>query len=322
MPTSTNYPVNTFLTTISLGYMNGEFIADRLFPRFSVGTPSFQYWRRNSGEAFDYPPTNVGPKGDPNEMEFGGTAATDTVEGHSLIAPVPLTVINAARGTPNDPRGSATEGITKALGLARESRVAALVTTASAFPASNKVTLSGDDQWNDADNLSNPFGVIQTALNAVATAGGRVVGVTSLEVWNILRVHTKIITALAPLTPTATLQAGAKPASLQAVAELLGLDEIIISKVKKNTAAYGQAQTLANLYGKFFAVLTVNPAATLTAGATTTFGLTPEHGNRQIVSWIERGKGVRGVEKIKVEEEVKEIVIDYTAGYLISAAIA
>lgn len=314
-----NFPISPFYTAISLGYVNGSFVADRLFPRVPVGSREFKYFAFTAGQRYDFPPTLLSRKGEPNEVEFTGTWTPAFVDDHGLQDIVPQYDIDAARGTPVDPMGVATEGLTELIGLAREKRVADMITTAASYPAANKITLSGNDQWSAVHADSDPFADVTTGLAAINGGGNGVVGVTSEAVWNKLRVHPLIVGALAPTVPAANQRS--TPMSTGAVSELFGIDEIIVVKTKINTAAYGQAQVLSNMYGKFFALLANRTGASL-RGTQSTFGLTGEWGNRVTRTVFDPLKGLRGSQRVIVGESVKETVIDYTAGYLISAAIA
>jgi hypothetical protein len=145
------------------------------------------------------------------------------------------------------------------------------------------------------------------------------IGVTSRAVWNTLKVHSKIVGALAPFTPAAAQ--ASTPMSVQAVAAHFGLKAIYIGDARINTAAPGQTQTLSDIWGKFFAVLNQNPIDSL-LGRQSTFGVTAQFGSRVAGSIPEPRKGLRGSTRMRVGESVKELGIDFGQGYLISGAIA
>lgn len=312
------FPVNTIYTAITLGYRNEKYIADLVLPRIPVTSRDFGYHTVASGDRFHFPPTLLGRKGEPNEVETSVTRATSSVDDYGLDDVVPQADIDAARGTPYNPLAAAAELVTSLLLLDREKRVADIVNTATPYASANKITLASNDQWSVTHADSDPYADIQTAI-AQIRGGANTIGVTSQAVFNVLKVHAKIVAAVKPFVP-ADAQRSTNLSAAQ-IAEHLNLKAIYVGDARINTAAPGQTQTLGNVWGKFFAVINQNPIESL-LGNTSTFGATASFGTRVAGTIPEPKKGLRGSTRVRAGESLKELVIDYTQGYLISGAIA
>jgi hypothetical protein len=312
------FPVNTIYTAITLGYRNLNYIADRVLPRVGVANRDFGYMTVNSVDRFQFPPTLVGRKGEPNEVETSATRATSSVDDHGLDDVVPQADIDSARGTNFNPMAAAVALVTGLILLAREKRVADIVNTAAPYASTNKITLASNDQWSVTHADSDPYADIQTAIAAIR-GGENLYGVTSKAVFNVLKVHAKVVGSLAPFVPSDAQRS--TNLSAQQVAEHFNLKGLLIGDSLINTAQMGQTEVLAPVWGKFFAVLNINPVESL-LGDNSTFGATAEFGSRVAGTIPEPRKGLRGSTRVRAGESLKELVIDYSQGYLISGAIA
>ena len=111
-------------------------------------------------------------------------------------------------------------------------------------------------------------------------------------------------------------------ASLQAIADLLELDAVYVGQSFLNTAKKGQTASFAQVWGKSAAFLYQNPAVQSPTGGVT-FGFTAEWGTKS-AGVIERDPdiGLRGGNRVRVGESVKELIAASDTGYLFSAAVA
>lgn len=306
------FPIQQELTAIALAYSNRSYIADLVLPRTPVNSREFKWLQFNRDEMFTVPETMVGRKGVPNEVQFGGSEAAGFVKDYGLDDVVPNEDLNTA--PPGyDPLGRATEGVAELVALDRELRVRDLVFNANTYPAANRTTLSGTSQWSDFTN-SDPYAAINTARDGMLMAPN--LAVIGKLAWSKLKVHPKITAALAPSSTgnTSTSNAQGTPASLQAVAELLELDQILVGDAWVNTAKAGQTASLSRVWGKHMALLHVNPIASVRGNAIT-FGYTAEYGNRVSGSIPEPKVGLRGSQRVRVGESVNEIVCAADVGY-------
>ncbi len=111
---------------------------------------------------------------------------------------------------------------------------------------------------------------------------------------------------------------GVAPASF--LAELLGLDQVVIGESWVNTAKKGQTVSQARLWGKFAALLYKAPVSSTSSAPS--FGITAQWGDRLTASYQDPKKGMRGSTVVRVGESVKELVMASDLGYLFSTAVA
>ena len=313
------FPIQQELTAIALAYSNRSYIADMVLPRVPVGSREFKWLRFNRDEMFTVPETMVGRKGVPNEVQFGATEVAGFVKDYGLDDLVPNEDLSAAPAG-YDPLGRAVEGTSELIALDREKRVADLVFNTATYPEANRATLSGTSQWSDYTN-SDPYSAIMAARDGMLMPFNT--GVIGRLAWSKLRVHPKITAALAPSATgnTGTSNAQGAPATLQAVADLLELDQILVGESWINTAKPGQTATLSRVWGKHMALLHINPIASIRGNAIS-FGYTAEYGNRVSGSIPEPKVGLRGAQRVRVGESVNEIVAASDVGYYFQNIVA
>jgi hypothetical protein len=313
------FPIQSELTAITLAYQNRRLIADEVLPRTPVPSREFKWLQMGRDQMFTVPETAVGRKGQPNEVEFGGTETAGFVRDFGLDDVVPNEDLESAPAG-FDPLGTAVTGISELVALDREKRVADLIFNLNTYPSANRATLSGTSQWSDYSN-SDPYTAIQTALDGMLMRPN--IGVIGRLAWSRLRVHPKITAALAPsaIGNTSTSNAAGQPATLQAVADLLELDQIIVGEAFINTAKPGQTASLSRCWGKHMAFLHQNPVATIRGNAVT-FGFTAEWGNRVAGSMPEPKAGLRGAQRVRVGESVNELIVANDVGYYFQNIVA
>lgn len=314
------FPVQQTLTAIALAYRNERYIADEVMPRTPVPSREFKWQQFGRDEMFTVPETQVGRKGEPNEVQFTGTEQASFVLDYGLDDVVPNEDVDSA--PPGyDPLGRATEGIAELIALGREVRTANLITNLNTYPAANRTTLSGTSQWSDFTN-SDPYTAIMAAFDGMLMRPNTLV--MGRAVWSRLRVHPKITAALAPSSQgNSSTAAGdrGRPATVQAVAELLEVDRILVGESWVNTAKPGQTASLQRVWGKHLAALHINPAAGIRGNAIT-FGFTAEWGSRVAGSMPEPKVGLRGAQRVRAGESVRELVVASDVGYFFQNAVA
>jgi hypothetical protein len=313
------FPIQQELTAIALAYRNEQFIADQVLPRTPVGSREFKWQQFNRDEMFTVPQTQVGRKGEPNEVQFSGTEVAGFVNDYGLDDVVPNDDISSAPAG-YDPIGRAVEGITELIQLDREIRTANLVFNQNTYPAANRTTLSGTSQWSDFAN-SDPYTAIMTAFDGMLMRPN--VLVLGRAVWSRLRVHPRVTAALAPSSNgnSASTNANGRPATTQALAELLEVDRIIVGQSWVNAAKPGQPASMQRVWGRHVAGLHINPAATIRGNAIT-FGMTAEWGSRVAGTLNEPKTGLRGAQRVRAGESVRELITASDTGFLWTNAVA
>lgn len=320
---SAPFTVQSHLTAISLAYRNASYIADAVLPRVPVLSDSFKYTTYTKADGFNMPDTRVGRKSKPNEIDFSASEATASTVDYALDEVIPHRDIELARAAqatngvmPVDPMMRSTELLTELVALGREKRVADTVFGTGTYGSSNKATLSGTSQWSHAD--SDPVSAILAARDGLLMGANTLV--LGQSVWTTLRQHPKVVAAVYPLGGNG---ASGGVASLQALADLLELDRVLVGRAFYNSAKPGQTASFSRLWGKSAALLYLAPVVSATTGTMMTFGFTAQFGDR-IAGTVEDDPniGMRGGTRVRVGESLKETVCAADVGYLFDAAIA
>jgi hypothetical protein len=308
------------LSAVAVGYTQARRIADDVLPRVPVDTQLFRYVKYGVADALQMPETFVGRKGAPNQIDWSSAEATDSTQDHGLDTPVPNADVlahqlagNAGPGYVSqvDPLARATTLVMETVSNRREYRAASLVFGAGSYGAGNKVTLSGTSQWSDFAN-SDPLGAILAAMDGMIMRP--TIGVLGRLTATKLRTHPKMCKAIFGNNT----DAGIVP--LRAVADLLELDDIYVGDAWLNTAAPGQAATPVRAWGKHAAFLVRNKQADTKAGIT--FGFTAQWGPRVAGTIEDPDIGLRGGQRVRAGESVKELVTANDLGYLFTNAVA
>ena len=304
------FPIQAALTAIAIAYRNTRLIADEVLPRVVVGKQEFKYLLHTLEEGFSIPDTRVGRKSRPNEVSFNATEQTASTEDFALDDPIPQADLDNA--PPNyNPRSRATEGIMNLIELDREVRTAGLVFDANRYGTANKVTLSGTAQFSDFVN-SDPIGVITDALDAMIMRGNiMVIGRPS---FSKLARHPEIVKAVHGNSGDAGI------VQRRAIADLFELEDVLVGEAWVNTAKKGQAASLSRTWGKHIALIHRDKTAHTGSGAT--FGLTGQFGGRIAGSIPDKDIGMRGGERVRAGESVKELITAADLGYFIQNAVA
>ena len=307
------FVVTPELCAVAVEYKNSKMIADDVLPRVQVDAESFKYQKYPMGEFFSAPDTRVGRKGQPNQVEFSSTEATDSTVDHGLDDLVPnKDVKNAmAQSRMVDPRKRAAMGLTELIVLAREVRAAGLVFNAANYAAGNQSTLSGTGQWSDYVN-SNPQTAIMDALDLLVMRPN--IAVFGRQAWTRLSQHPKICKAVFGNNTDAGVVSRAQ------VANLLELDDILVGEGWVNLARKGQAVNMQRVWGKHASFLHRNMTADTQYGVT--FGMTAQFGDRIGGEIDDPDIGIHGGVRVRVAESVKELVTANDLGYYFQNVVA
>lgn len=304
------FPIDPHLTAIAIGYTNAALIADQVLPRIPVGKSEFKYWSYPVAEAFTVPDTLIGRRSKPNEVEFSAVEDTASTDDYGLDDVVPQSDIDNA--APNySPLDRAAMGVMDLVLLDREIRVANKVFSAASYPAANKTTLSGTSQWSHAD--SNPISAILTGMDAALTRPN--VLLFGQSAWTIFRQNPKIVSACLGNSGDKGI------ATRQQVAELFEVDEVIVGAARVNTARKGQAASYTRTWGKHCLAFHRDPLASASSPRPT-FGATFQFGTRVSGSTPEANVGLRGGQRVRAGESVKELLLAIQAAFFWENAVA
>ena len=312
------YEVQTRLTQIAQAAMPSGLIADDVCPRVRTGF-KFTYTTLTEEDLLTIPDVRASRAGRLNQVEFGATDTTASVVDYGLEDPVPSRDIEEARAqeVAYDPLEQAAISTAELVKLARERRVADLVTTASHYAAGHSATLNGNAQWSHAS--SNPRKAILEALDVPLVRPN--VLVFGQKVWTALRQHPKIVEAVA------ATGAGDQASGIvvkEAVAELFEVDRVLVGMAWYQSAKRGQEDSFARLWGKHACAIHVRRDMASSRDRMPKFCWTADAlGGLQVGTYEEPARGVnRGSTVVKVSECVKELVAYSRAGYLWRNAVA
>ena len=233
------------LTRISVGYANPNFVGDRLFPTVPVDDETGKYMVYDKNESRTVYDDLRAPAANTREIP-PMVLARDAyrVEDHSLKEWVPVEVMGTNADPGVDAMGRATRRVTGTILLNRENIIQTMARTTTNYATGHTVTLSGTSQWSDYTN-SNPVANLKTARDQVffSTFFAPNIAILGYEVAAILEDHPKYLDRM----KTTDL---ASNNSLDAVARLSGIPELIRAGTVYNTAAPGQGATYGYMWGK------------------------------------------------------------------------
>lgn len=306
----TPFPIQPELTAIAIAYRNQKAIADKVLPRVRVGKQEFKYAKVTLADGFTQVDDRVGRKSQPNQVSFTSTEVTDSTSDHALDDPVPQADIENA--APNqDPLGDSVQFTTNLIELNREVRTANLVFDPNQYGAANKSTLAGTSQWSDFAN-SDPVSAVLVALDSMVMRGN--ILVLGRAVATKLFTHPKVCKAIFGNNTDAGIVNRAQ------LAALFELDEVVVGEGWVNTAKKGQPVNMQRVWGKHASLIYRDSLADASRG--TTFGFTAQFGDRIAGAVEDRDIGMRGGQRTRVGESVKEVITAPDLGYLFQSAVA
>lgn len=256
MPQPIDYVKDELLTRIAVAYGNTEFIADQLFPRIDVDkeTGSYYVYDKNGFRIEQDLRSGIARA---NRVDYGMSMSNyGPLLEHSLeqgVTDREKKLMGADKALRN-----ATNNVTAKVMLNHEKVVADLLTNTSVV--TQNVTLAGADQWSAAAGASNdPFADVQLALDTIDATGiatTKKILVLGYQVWSVLRNHNLVTARLG----NAALKV---PASLEQLAALFDVDQVIVGRAKYDTAKEGQTASLGYVWGKSAIVVTMSPEASI-----------------------------------------------------------
>lgn len=315
--------IDEVLTQISVGYPNEAFISERVAPAVRVQKQSDKYYVHGKEGWVLEPGSDVrAPGAVANEIP-GLDVSTDTyycVEHALQIAVTDEERQNA--DSPLSPDRDGTELVTDKVLLQRELIVRDLVQTAANYPAGSTVTLSGVTQWSDyASATSTPIADVKTGIRAIHAQLflEPTLGVFPYRVMSFMEDHPDFIERIKYSQPGVLTSA--------IIGSVIGMQNIVVPGAGTNTAAMGQAESLAYIWGDdvLLAYVPARPGLKIPAYMYEFVWRYP-NGQAQVVErWREPARKSDLV-RVSRRYDHKFIAIDGTgdtlAGYLIKDAVA
>lgn len=300
-----NYTANAQLTGVALSYKNEKFIADKIFKKVPVYTQSFQYLKYAKSLNLLLPDTLIGSTGKPNEVDTSAIKETASVRGDSLEINIPLTDIREAKADGENLKIRKTEFLTNVFDACREKRVADLLQNENTYDG-NVLKLQNTEKISIAD--VNAFNIVDEAMNKVWVKPNVMIG--SRKAINALRRNPSVVKA-------ANKNSGdSGKATIQDLKDMFELDEVLIGESVVNTSKKGQVPNYVGAWGNAIILAYIAPTASIDGDIT--FGFTAELGKREISTFEDKERGVRGVYSVKIAEETGDVICAPDCGYLIT----
>jgi len=244
MQTQSGAIVSKLLTTASNGYFPTGFIAEKILPAVYVPQTTGLIGKYSNNHLRIVNTVHTG-KGVYRRLE-AVTVSSDTysIEDHGLED---IITENDMRNfeSPYDAEVDSTISLSLAHMISKEYALASTLQNPSII--TQGVTLSGTAQYNNLDHAdSDPLGDKIAADNAIeaAVGGPSNTAIMSMRTFRYLSRHKQILGALGF---TATPPMGLSVAQL---ATVLQVDQVLVSDASYNSAKEGQADVLANIWGK------------------------------------------------------------------------
>lgn len=301
--------IDPILTTVAQGYQNNEFVGGALFPTVSVGQRAGKILAFGK-ESFMVYDTARAPGGAMKRINVGYSSQSYAIVDHALSASVPVELQEEAQAVPNiDLAAASVRTVQDALRLRLEKEQADLATNAANYASSNKVTLSGTDQWSDL-SASNPIADIETAKEVIRSAVGKRpnVVVMGAAVYKSLRQHSKIIDRIK--------YTGRDVPTPELLAALFGVQQVLVGD-----AVYSDdAGTFADVWGKKVVVAYTGRSGAADMGRPS-YGYTYQLQGYPFVEtpWFDNAHRTWLYD---VTDACAPVIAGALAGYLISAAVA
>ena len=308
MPQSA-FPIDNTLTAIAIAYRNRAHIADEVLPRTdALSKAEFKYMKYALEQGFTVPDTKVGRRSAVNEVNFKGAEVTDSTDDHALEHPLPkYDIENAPEGV--DIRARTTEWLMQLVDTGREVRAANLVFSSGNYAGGNTEALAGADKFSDPTSKA-----LTTMLDALDVPVMRPnVVVFGQAEWRAFRTNEQINKAVHGNSG----DAGA--ATREQIASLLEVEKVLVGRSLVNDAKPGQTPNMTPAWAGNIAMI-YQDSVTARAGGTV-FGFTAQHGGRISGSEFDSKIGMRGGERVRTGESVKEVISAPDLGYLITAVL-
>ena len=239
-PTVRDVHVDGPLSQISIAYKNTEYIADRVFPIVTVEHKSDVYYTFEKGAWFRDRAKHRAPGTRAARADYALDTASYICLPYAMAKEVTDEELDNA-DAPLRPLIDATEFATDGILLAREIRVANLITACANWASASVPSTV----WSS--DTSDPFGDIDTLQNAIRQSIGRKPNkaVLGWNAWRQLRQHPDFVDRVKHTRAGGRVE----PGDLMA---WFGYEEILIGEAIQETADEGQTSSISDVWGDVF----------------------------------------------------------------------
>lgn len=316
-----NTHIDVVLSNISVAWPNNGYVGEALYPRVDVVKQSDKYYVfGREGWALEPGGDFRAPGAEANEIS-GLQVSLDQyfAREHSLQ----IAITDEERENVDSPLAPDRDGVelvTAKIWLGREILMQTQVTTAANFATGYSTTLSGTAQWNDYVN-STPISDVRTGFRKIHSGlfFEPNVGIFPYQVMTQLEDHPDFIERI-KYSERGIL-------TVEIIAAVLGLAQVIVPGVGFNSANPGQTASLGYLWGKDVLLAYVPPRAGLRIPAFAyEFNWGYGGGRQQVAERWREDRRKSDVVRVSRRYDLKIVAQDASnkaiAGYLIKAAVA
>ena len=273
------------LTAMVLGYKNADSVADILSPRVKVDTSLFTFNTVPDNEAFQIVDTRIGNGGFPNQITSSLQKNTAMTEDFALEQPITKKDLENAP-TGHDPRVKAINLLAHYIDLGREKEVLDFYADATNYGSS---VSAGSDTWAKAgtDIKSQIEDILGKPLMRPNTL------VLSPNSWLMLRNNKSIKDAISGVAGQATMDQ---------VKALFEIKEIIVPKMRQDTAAKGKASAIVDMHGNSVSAVYLSPQPSTDDAKSFTVTGSKDRGQ---FNYEDNRPGAKGAVVVKVFDERK-----------------
>jgi hypothetical protein len=302
--------VDTLLATMSVMYRNDEYIGERIMPAVPVSKRSDKFAVYPKREGFAFPDDEIGHRASPNELDPTRNTDNYSVRDYGFKNYLDLETVQN-QDAPLNEMVDVVEQINEGIAFKREKRILALVFTAGTYGSQ---TTTATTNWNDSTGGSIIADIL-AARSALWTGASptRKVGFTTLSVWNTGVANNPALRDLFKYT-----QSGL--ATTTQIAQFFGLDDILVSQAREDTANSGQTASYARMATSD--VFGIGAVAQRPSLRSLHFGSTFRMaGDPFTTEWPDPGIGKRGgiYARVSVSEDHKVVSAD--AAYFLTSLL-
>lgn len=303
--------VDKILSQFSQMYRNKVYIAEQILPVLTVKerTGKFaKYGKENlrfyKNQLLRTPGTRA------LTVDYTVSQGEYSCQEHAIEKPVPDEFVNNT-DDPYNPKRDATAVLMDNIWVNQEVALQTMMSDTAVLTLNT--TLVGPAQWNDYAN-SDPIGDIESAIEAVRTSTGQRPNVLVLgrQVWLKLKYHPDVRDQL-KYTNGGQLSDGQMGQYLK---DFFSLEEVIVGEAVKNLSVDGQADNVADVWGKDAWLIYRTPRPSL---MNATFGMTLTDVPRLVDTYREEAFKS---DIIRVRYSYDQAFFDVGLAYLIKNAIA
>jgi len=310
---ASGFVVDSRLTGQVIARMNlmEDFIADAVLPYVPVNSTTYKYVDVPPGRYYQVPDTKVNQRGQVAETDYRESEQSGICVGHALDEAVAIE--DQESQTARDLAGEAVSRKTYELMLAREIRVAARVFALASYPASNRVTLTGTDQFS---STGDPVLLIENALAVPVMRPNTIV--FGHAAWRAFRRNAAVVSAI-----FGAGSAENRRATQEQVAQLFGVRQVLVG-MSKFAGAKIEAPGAANIgdvWTDDCALLHINPNVN-TLQPMATFGWTARFGTPYGATFFDPKRGAKGSTIVRAAQYIDERIVASDLGYLFKDCVA